>query len=321
MITGERIFITGGTGFIASYLCERLAEENEVVLYDTMARNALRHTALTRHPRVRIVTGDVLDLENLKRSMPGATVAIHCAAIAGVYSVVKNPSLTMKINCLGTYNVLEVAQREQVRRFVDFSTSEVYGPHTYKVGEDELTAQGPPTQRRWVYAVSKLAGEHFAHVYHQEFGLPVVTVRPFNVYGPRQVGDGAIRSMSLRALQGEPITLYGDGTQIRAWCYIDDFVAGVLACLEKPQAVGQVFNIGNPLATVTNFELAQIINRLAGSGAGVVFADHPGPEVQVRVPSIDRARQLLGFEPRVGLEEGVERTLAWYRLAGPSPKG
>ncbi len=313
MIANERIFITGGTGFIASYLCERLAPDNEVIIYDTMTRNALQFTDMGRHPHVRIVVGDVLDEAHLQRAMRGATTVIHCAAIAGVYSVVKHPTLTMKVNCLGTYHVLEAAVENRVKRFMDFSTSEVYGPHVYKGREDELTAQGPPTERRWVYAVSKLAGEHFAHVYNQEFGLPVVTVRPFNVYGPRQVGDGAIRSMVLRAIQNEPITVYGDGTPIRAWCYIEDFVDGVLACLERDAAIGQVFNIGNPQATITNIELANMINRLTGSTAAVVFEDHPGPDVQVRVPSIEQARDLLGFCPRFGLEDGIERTIEWYR--------
>ncbi|MGH9142268.1 MAG: NAD-dependent epimerase/dehydratase family protein, partial [Vicinamibacterales bacterium] len=137
-------------------------------------------------------------------------------------------------------------------------------------------------------------------------------VRPFNVYGPRQVGDGAIRGMIIQALQNLPLTLYNDGTQIRAWCFVEDFVDGVLRCAENPEAVGHAFNLGNPQGTITNLGLAEMIVRLTNSKSTIVFKPHPGPEVDLRVPSIEKAMTLLGYEPKVSLEAGIARTIPWY---------
>ena len=137
-------------------------------------------------------------------------------------------------------------------------------------------------------------------------------MRPFNVYGPRQVGDGAIRGMTLGALQNAPITLYNDGTQIRAWCFVEDFVDGVLRCVEQPEAIGNAFNIGNQQGTITNFELANMIIRLTNSKSEIVFKPHPGPEVDLRVPSIEKAMLMLGYQPKISLEAGISRTIPWY---------
>ena len=166
---------------------------------------------------------------------------------------------------LGTHQVVKAALDVGVERFVEFSTSEVYGPFIHKGKEDDLTTIGPIGESRWIYAASKLASEHLSYAHYKEDGLPLAIVRPFNVYGPRQVGDGAIRGMVLQALQHAPITLYNDGTQIRAWCFVEDFVDGVLRCAEKPEAIGQAFNLGNPQGTITNFELANMIIRLTNS--------------------------------------------------------
>ena len=164
-----------------------------------------------------------------------------------------------------------------------------------------------------MYAASKLASEHLSYAHYKEDGLPLAIVRPFNVYGPRQVGDGAIRGITIQALQNKPITLFNDGTQIRSWCYVDDFVDGVLRCAEKPEAVGHAFNLGNPQGTATNFELAHMIIRLTQSKSEIIFKPHPGPEVDLRVPSIEKAAKLLGFKPTVSLETGISNTIPFYR--------
>lgn len=309
----KKILITGGAGFIASYLCERLAEKNKVIVYDNNKRNALKWSPVRKHRNLTIIKGDVLDLASLKKAMSGCQIVIHCAAIAGIYSVVKSPSLTLKVSFLGTYNALQAAIKERIERFVDFSTSEVYGPFVYKGDEDNLTSQGPVGESRWSYAVGKLAAEHLTHSYHKEYKLPVVSIRPFNVFGPRQVGEGAIRAIILRAIKNEPITLYNDGTQIRAWCFVEDFVNGVMAVLVKPRAVGKAFNLGNPQGAITNIKLAKMIKRLANSNSKIVFKEHPGPEVEIRVPSIQRAQKILGYSPQTGLEDGILKTTAWYK--------
>ena len=175
----------------------------------------------------------------------------------------------MRVNLIGTYNVLEaaLAAKDTVERFIDFSTSEVFGTYAFKVDEQHVTTQGSVGEARWTYAVSKLAGEHMAHAYHAELGLPTVSVRPFNVYGPGQIGGGAIRAFIEAALAGHDLAIHGDGSQIRAWCYVDDMVDGALLALEHPSAVGESFNIGNARSAVTIYDLAHRIKRLTGARA------------------------------------------------------
>jgi UDP-glucose 4-epimerase len=311
-LSGKRVCITGGAGFIGSHLTERLVAENQVVVFDNLHRNALQFAHVDGHPNLTFIKGDVMDPVGSRQAIDGCQIVIHCAAIAGVYSVDRNAVTTMEVNLLGTNQVVRAALATGVERFVEFSTSEVYGPFIHKGKEDDLTTIGPVGENRWVYAASKLASEHLSFAHYKEDGLPLAIVRPFNVYGPRQVGDGAIRGMVLQALQNAPITLYNDGTQIRAWCYVDDFVDGVLRCAERPEAVGHAFNLGNPQGTITNFELAQMIIRLTNSKSEIIFKPHPGPEVDLRVPSIEKAASLLGYKPTVALEAGISKTIPWY---------
>jgi UDP-glucose 4-epimerase len=315
MLEGKRIFITGGAGFIGTTLADRLVERNEVVAYDNLHRNTLAGSDLVDHPNFTLVTGDILELEALTRAAAGATHFVHCAAIAGVSTVLKSPVRVMRVNVIGTYNALEAALATlgTLERFVDFSTSEVFGTHAFQVKEGQVSTIGSVGEARWTYAVSKLAGEHMAHAYHDELGLPTVTVHPFNVYGPGQIGGGAIRAFIERALAGSDLSIHGDGSQIRAWTYVTDMVEGVLLCLERPEAVGQAFNIGNPRSAVTIFDLAQRVKRLTGCEGEIVFQPLHYADVELRIPNVEKARELLGWEPRVELDEGLERTIAWYR--------
>ena len=170
--------------------------------------------------------GDVLDLPALTEAAAGVTHIVHAAGIAGVDTVLASPVRTMRVNMIGTYNALEaaLATKDTLERMVEFSTSEVFGQHAFNVGEGQVTTIGSVGEARWTYAVSKLAGEHMSHAYHAEFGLPTVSVRPFNIYGPGQIGGGAIRAFIEAALDGRDLTIHGDGSQIRAWCYVDDMV-------------------------------------------------------------------------------------------------
>jgi len=312
-LKNKRICITGGAGFIGSHLVSLLVDDNEIVVYDNLHRNALQFAHLTEHKHLHFIKGDVLDYEATRQAIDGCQIVIHCAAIAGVYTVDRSAVRTMEVNLLGTHQVVKAALATGVERFVEFSTSEVYGAFIHKGKEDDFTPIGPIGESRWVYAASKLASEHLSYAHYREDGLPLTIVRPFNVYGPRQVGDGAIRGITLQALKNLPITLYNDGTQIRSWCFVSDFVDGVLRCTENPAAIGQAFNIGNPQGTATNFELANLIIRLTNSKSEIIFKPHPGPEVDLRVPSIEKAMSLLGFKPTVSLEAGVAQAITWYR--------
>jgi len=312
-LKNKRICITGGAGFIGSHLVSLLVDDNEIVVYDNLHRNALQFAHLTEHKHLHFIKGDVLDYEATRQAIDGCQIVIHCAAIAGVYTVDRSAVRTMEVNLLGTHQVVKAALATGVERFVEFSTSEVYGAFIHKGKEDDFTPIGPIGESRWVYAASKLASEHLSYAHYREDGLPLSIVRPFNVYGPRQVGDGAIRGITLQALRDLPITLYNDGTQIRSWCFVSDFVDGVLRCAENPAAIGQAFNIGNPQGTATNFELANLIIRLTNSKSEIIFKPHPGPEVDLRVPSIEKAMALLDYKPTVSLEAGVAQAITWYR--------
>src|ERR671931_2805731 len=190
----KRIFVTGGAGFIATTLARRLVDDNEIVALDNLHRDALSGTDLAEHSNFRFHQADVLDADAVRELARGATHIVHAAAIAGVDTVLESPVRTMRVNLIGTYNVLEAALETQdtVERLIEFSTSEVFGTYAFRVDETSATTQGSVGEARWTYAVSKLAGEHLAHAYHQEFGLPTVSVRPFNVYGPGQIGGGAV---------------------------------------------------------------------------------------------------------------------------------
>ncbi len=311
----HHIFMTGGGGFIGSHLCERLAEANQLTVFDTGHRNALQYSKVAAHPNVRILRGDVLNAADVAVAMKGADTVIHMAAVAGIDTVVTRPIRTMQVNLMGTFNVLEAAVRlkADVARLILFSTSEVYGPHVYRADESGPTTQGAVGEPRWTYAVSKVAAEHLGFSYQMEYGLPVTMVRPFNIYGPRQIGEGAIRKFCIGALKNDDLRITGDGNQIRAWCYVDDFVDAILDILEEDETIGQVFNIGNPKQTATILALAEQVVRLSGSRSRIVFGEQKIADVEVRVPSIQKARKMLGFEPKVGLEEGIKRTLAWCR--------
>ncbi|MBD9484624.1 NAD-dependent epimerase/dehydratase family protein [Pseudomonas sp. PDM14] len=312
MITGKRIFITGGAGFIASMLISRLADKNEIVVYDNYTRNTLKGTPYANHPNVRQIQGDVLDFPKLKAAMAGAQLVVHAAAIAGIESTVRNPVTTMRVNMIGAANAMEAAQElGGVERFVDFSTSEVFGSHAFKVDEEQQTVTGAVGEARWTYAVSKLAGEHLAHAYFKQYGLPTVTVRPFNVYGPGQTGEGALAIFVRKALKNEDILIFGDGSQIRAWCYVDDMVEGVLCALEHPNAVGESFNIGNSRAVTTVYGLAQAVCRIVGSSSKIIFREALSADIELRIPKVGKARERIGFEAKVDLDEGLQRTAAW----------
>jgi UDP-glucose 4-epimerase len=312
MIQGKTIFITGGAGFIANALIRNLVEDNQIVVYDNFWRDTLTGSGLAAHPHVRIVRGDVLDGNAVHAAMTGADIVVHAAAIAGIDTVIKDPVRTMRVNMIGTANVLEAAHAHGVKdRVVDFSTSEVFGSMAMNSSEADQTVAGSAGEGRWTYAVSKLAGEHLAHAYHRKHGMPVVSVRPFNVYGPGQTGEGAIQVFIKRALRGETIHIDGDGSQIRAWCFVDDFVDGLMRCLEQPEAIGHTFNIGNARAVITVLGLAQTVCRVLDSTSEIVFDPPLSADVALRIPNVKKAERLLGFKAQVDLEEGIRRTAAW----------
>jgi UDP-glucose 4-epimerase len=313
-IRGKNIFISGGAGFIGSTLIGRLIEHNKIVAFDNMDRDALSGTPQAGHANLKLIVGDVLDAPAVAAAMQGANYVIHCAAIAGIDTVILKPTRTLRVNMIGSANVLEAAHRlPNLERAVFFSTSEVFGQHAFRSSELDKPIIGAVGEARWTYAVSKLAEEHLAIAYHTEFKLPVTVVRPFNVYGPGQVGEGALRNFIQRAVANEPIEIHGDGTQIRAWCYVDDMVDGTLIACTHPKAIGESFNIGNHLAVTTIYGLANTVIRVLESKSEIRFVRRDYVDVELRIPKVDKARDLIGFEAKIDLEEGIRRSAEFYR--------
>lgn len=317
MIKNKKILLTGGAGFIGTKLSSLLADENEIFIYDNLHRNSIKATNLLDHKNVQLFKGDVLDFTQLKQLVAKVQphIVIHLAAIVGVDTVIRSPTTTMRVNMLGTYNILEAIKPfiDKIERFIAFSTSEVFGSYAYKLEETHSTNLAPVGEARWTYSVSKLAAEHLVHSYHKEFGLRAVILRPFNVYGPGEVGGRAIQVFVTRALADQEIQIHGDGDQIRSWCYIDDITQGIMLCLEKEEAVGNVFNIGNPKGTVTINSLAEKVVQLSGSRSRIVHVPKTYVDVELRIPNVEKAKALLGYDPRYDLNEGLKKTIEWYR--------
>jgi UDP-glucose 4-epimerase len=314
MIEGKKIYITGGAGFIGSTLIGMLVEKNRMIAFDNLTRDSLKDKSFHNHPNLTLIEGDVLDFDAVTRSMEGADIVVHCAAIAGIDTVIKKPVSTMRVNMLGSANVLEAASRlSHCDRVVCFSTSEVFGQQAFRSSETDNTVMGKVGEARWTYAVSKLAEEHLAISYYKELNLPTTVVRPFNIYGPGQVGEGALRTFIKRALANETIEIHGDGTQIRAWCYVDDMIDGVMLAMTHPKAVGESFNIGNQRAVTTIYGLANTVVRVLNSKSQIVFVRKDYADVELRIPSVHKALDLLGFEAKVELDDGILRTAEYYR--------
>ncbi len=311
-----RIVVTGGAGFLGSHLCDRLLDRgDEVVAIDNL------------------VTGDVANIEhNFARAgftfvehdvstyiwVPGEVdVVMHFASPASPKDYLEMPIQTLKVGSLGTHNGLGLAKAKGATFFIA-STSEVYGDPQVHPQTEEYWGHVNPVGPRGVYDEAKRFAEAITMAYHTHHGLDVRIVRIFNTYGPRmRPKDGRVVSnFVMQALHGEPITIYGDGSQTRSFCYVDDEIAGFLAMLDSDQ-VGPI-NIGNP-GEFTILELAEMIVEVTGSSSEIVFEPLPVDDPMQRKPDITKARELLGWSPQVQLREGIERTVAHFASLSPSP--
>jgi UDP-glucose 4-epimerase len=314
MISNEKIFITGGAGFIGSTIIESLIHDNEIVVYDNFSRDSIIDKWFINHHNLKLIKGDVLDVNLLDSSISDSTIVIHLAGIAGIDTVIKSPIKTMNVNMVGSANVLNAASKLKcIKKVVCFSTSEVFGQLAFRSEETSPTVMGAVGEARWTYAVSKLAEEHLAYSYFKELRLPTVTIRPFNIYGPGQVGEGAIKNFIEKALKNEPIIIHGDGSQIRAWCYVDDLVKGLMSCLTNPNSIGESFNIGNSRAVTTIYGLANTIIRVLNSKSKIIFEERMNADIELRIPKVEKVKKVLGFEAEVDLEEGILLTANYYK--------
>ncbi|WP_114394839.1 UDP-glucuronic acid decarboxylase family protein [Oleisolibacter albus] len=312
----KRCLVTGGAGFLGSHLCERLLEQGHEVLcvdnFFTGSRANIAH--LLDNPRFEVMRHDItfplyVEVDEI----------FNLACPASPVHYQHDPVQTAKVSVHGAINMLGLAKRTGAKIF-QASTSEVYGDPTVHPQTEDYRGNVNPIGPRACYDEGKRCAETLFFDYHRQSGVNIRVVRIFNTYGPRMhPADGRVVSnFIIQALSGEPITLYGDGSQTRAFCYVDDLIGGFLKLMNAPDEVTGPINIGNPVET-TVLELAETILRLTGSASQIVFRPLPVDDPMQRCPDITRARTLLDWEPRVPLEQGLRSTIAYFqRVLGVS---
>lgn len=313
-INGKKILITGGLGFIGAFLVRELVHyNNECFVIDS--QNPVGSTAdalqLLDLDNIHIIQENLLE-DKVYQNLPvDFDYIIHAAGILGIKRVSEFPLLTADVNVFATRKILDFSCRQKrLTKFIHFSSSEVYGKKALQVNENDPSII-PNIGTRWIYASSKHFSEYLLKAFVWERGINGVIVRPFNVYGPYRMGSNAMTSIIKKAIMDEEIKITGNGKQSRCWCYIDDFIDGVIRCLDNKTISGQAFNIGNPSEPISMYELALSICRKTNSNSKIHILHDIDDDVMIRSPDISQARDLLGFEPRVTLDEGVQQVVNW----------
>lgn len=316
----RRFLITGGAGFIGSHLAEFLLYRgHSVTAIDNLVtgrRSNVEH--LEHHPRFEFIEDTVLNEELVRYLVPRNDIVIHFAAAVGVKWIIENPLLSIHTNIRATEVVLEAASHSGTKVLVA-STSEVYGKNPKRVlSEDDDSVIGATHITRWLYANTKATDEFLALAYHRDKDLPVIITRFFNTVGPRQTGryGMVVPNFVRQALANEPITIYGDGAQTRCFTDVRDSVRAVAQLCETPEAVGQVFNIGNP-REISILGLAELIKDMTNSQSQFEFIPYDRAysigfeDMQRRVPCTDKLTRYLGWAPEIPLEKNLERIIAF----------
>jgi len=305
-----RVLVTGGAGFIGSHLCESLLGRGaDVICMDNLITGSVDNLAtIAEHPGFRLARHDVTEYIDVKGPLDWV---LHLASPASPRDYLELPIQTLKVGALGTHNALGLAKAKRAR-FLLASTSEVYGDPLVHPQREDYWGNVNPVGPRGVYDEAKRFAEAMTMAYHRTHRVDTRIVRIFNSFGPRmRLDDGrAIPAFMTQAIRGEPLTVFGDGSQTRSLQYISDLIDGIWRLMLS--SVSEPINIGNP-QEMTVLELAKRIIRLAGSRSEIVFHPLPEDDPKVRQPDIGRARTLLGWEPRVDIDEGLRMTLDWFR--------
>jgi dTDP-glucose 4,6-dehydratase len=313
MLDAMKIVITGGAGFLGSHICERLlADAHEVVCVDNFITGKRAHVDALRerHPDTfSFIQHDVSQELYLEARVDAV---MHFASPASPVDYARYPIPTLKVGALGTWHTIGLALEKRARYMIA-STSEVYGDPLVNPQPESYWGNVNPVGPRGVYDEAKRYAEAMTMAYHMVHHIDSRIVRIFNVFGPRMSpNDGrAIPQFISQALRGEPMTVHGDGSQTRSFCYVDDEVDGIVRLL-MAEGVHEPVNIGNP-NEMTVREMAELIRELTGSSSEIVYTPRPVDDPTVRRPDISRARELLGWEPKTDVREGLRRTIDWFR--------
>jgi UDP-glucuronate decarboxylase len=306
-----RILITGGAGFLGSHLCDRLIEQgNEVICLDnffTGRKANIQH--LLGNPRFELVRHDVIDPFKFEVDR---IYNLACPASPPHYQY--NPIKTMKTSVVGAINCLGLAKRVKARVF-QASTSEVYGDPNVHPQPESYWGHVNPIGLRSCYDEGKRAAETLFFDYHRENGVDIRVIRIFNTYGPRMLPDDGrvVSNFIVQALQGKDLTVYGEGSQTRSFCYVDDLVEGFMRFMEQEKIVGPM-NLGNP-GEFTMLQLAELVLKNVGGKSKITHLPLPSDDPKQRRPDISLAKETLGWEPKVPLEQGIEKTIAYFKSA------
>ena len=317
-----KVLITGGAGFVGSHLAEALLERgDEVFIIDNLSTGSIDNVVhLKQNPRFHYTIDTVSNEPVLAELVDRCDIVVHLAAAVGVKLIVEQPVHTIETNVHGTEVVLKLANKKK-KLVLIASTSEVYGKSVdVPFREDADLVLGPTAKHRWAYACSKMIDEFLALAYWKERKLPVIIVRLFNTVGPRQTGQYGmvIPNFVRQALAGHPITVFGDGTQSRSFTYVGDVVRAMVALIDEPRAVGQVFNIGNG-NEITIRDLAEKVKKMTGSSSDIVTVPYERAyeagfeDMPRRVPDIGRIQALVGYRPTVDLDETLTRVIEHFR--------
>ncbi len=317
MFMGEKILVTGGAGFVGSHICERLvAEGKEIVIVDNLHNfydpkiKLSNLKGLAQNPNVTILNADIRDA-NIQSELSKFEISsvLHVAAIAGVRPSMLNPGEYIDINVKGTLNILEFARKADADKFIFSSSSSVYGDVPLSELPVAETVEPKPISP---YAASKLGAEILCNTYLKTFGLDTTILRYFTVYGPRQRPDEAISKFTSLILKNQPIEIFGNGEQQRDFTYVSDAVEGTLLALRSKNCSGETINIAGGKRISVN-ELVKIISNILGSQPRIIFSDKKAGEASNTHADISKAEKILGYKPKVSMEEGIRNFVQWFK--------
>lgn len=320
-LKGKKVVVTGGAGFIGSHIVESLVLFGaRVTVYDNLSTGKLNYLDAVKK-KVRFIHGDILDIKQLRLACKDVDILSHHAAQLEIFKTIDNPEFDLKINAIGTLNVLKIAKECKVEKVINASSVSVYGQAT-KVPQKETDATNP----NWAYGVGKLAAEKYCQIFHEDYRIPIVSLRYGQVYGVREWFGRALSVFIKRLFDKEPIVIFGDGKQMRDYIYVSDVVRCHNTCLTNDHITSGVFNVGSGRG-VTILEIAQTVKAAFGDTSKIVFEDTKEGEISKLVPyrrrlpgelrkmymSIEKAKKILRWRPAVSFVEGIQREVAWIK--------